>query len=91
MKIKRNENSTHSIYHENFFIYGTWQVTVVSVCIHCVFVQRLSSYGITVSELTGDHQLSKEQIVATQVSILRLVTHLLTLSKLEIHGKVVAI
>ena len=26
-------------------------------------------YGITVAELTGDHQLSKEQINATQVIV----------------------
>lgn len=32
------------------------------------FNKRLSSYGITVSELTGDHQLSKEQIEKSQVS-----------------------
>ena len=25
------------------------------------------SYGVTVAELTGDHQLSKEEIAATQV------------------------
>lgn len=31
--------------------------------------QRLSSYGVTVSELTGDHQLNKEQIAATQVIV----------------------
>eukprot|EP00794_Sanderia_malayensis_P005235 gene5235-5896_t len=33
------------------------------------FGKRLSSYGITVSELTGDHQLNKEQIDATQVIV----------------------
>jgi len=33
------------------------------------FSKRLSSYGITVSELTGDHQLNKEQIDATQVIV----------------------
>jgi len=32
-------------------------------------VQRLSSYGIQVDELTGDHQLNKEQIMATQVIV----------------------
>ena len=31
--------------------------------------QRLSSYGIHVDELTGDHQLNKEQIYATQVIV----------------------
>uniref|UniRef100_A0A8C7QQM5 U5 small nuclear ribonucleoprotein 200 kDa helicase n=1 Tax=Oncorhynchus mykiss TaxID=8022 RepID=A0A8C7QQM5_ONCMY len=30
---------------------------------------RLASYGITVSELTGDHQLCKEEINATQVIV----------------------
>eukprot|EP00112_Aurelia_sp_Birch-Aquarium-sp1_P011482 Seg2414.1 transcript_id=Seg2414.1/GoldUCD/mRNA.D3Y31 product="U5 small nuclear ribonucleoprotein 200 kDa helicase" protein_id=Seg2414.1/GoldUCD/D3Y31 len=33
------------------------------------FGKRLSSYGITVSELTGDHQLNKEQIDGTQVIV----------------------
>ena len=27
------------------------------------------SYGVTVSELTGDHQLNKEQIASTQVIV----------------------
>ncbi len=31
--------------------------------------QRLSSYGINVDELTGDHQLNKEQIQNTQVIV----------------------
>ncbi|KAG8221998.1 hypothetical protein J437_LFUL003378 [Ladona fulva] len=31
------------------------------------FSKRLSSYNLTVSELTGDHQLTREQIQATQV------------------------
>jgi len=38
------------------------------VIVKCV-VQRLSSYGIQVDELTGDHQLNKEQIMATQVIV----------------------
>lgn len=33
------------------------------------FSQRLASYGITVSELTGDHQLCKEEINATQIIV----------------------
>lgn len=33
------------------------------------FRKRLSSYGIQVDELTGDHQLNKEQIMATQVIV----------------------
>lgn len=33
------------------------------------FGKRLSSYNITVSELTGDHQLTREQIAATQVIV----------------------
>ena len=33
----------------------------------CLFTN--SSYGLVVSELTGDHQLSKEQITATQVIV----------------------
>lgn len=33
------------------------------------FTKRLSSYGLRVEELTGDHQLSKEQIMAAQVIV----------------------
>merc|ERR550534_1909042 len=33
------------------------------------FAKALISYGITVSELTGDHQLSKEKIDSTQVIV----------------------
>ncbi|XP_044135180.1 U5 small nuclear ribonucleoprotein 200 kDa helicase [Bufo gargarizans] len=33
------------------------------------FSKRLSSYGITVAELTGDHQLCKEEINATQIIV----------------------
>jgi len=32
-------------------------------------LQRLSSYNLTVSELTGDHQLTREQIQATQIIV----------------------
>ena len=32
-------------------------------------MQRLSTYGIKVAELTGDHQLNREQINATQVVV----------------------
>lgn len=36
----------------------------------CLFlIKRLASYGITVSELTGDHQLCKEEINATQIIV----------------------
>ena len=31
------------------------------------FSKRLACYNITVSELTGDHQLTREQIAASQV------------------------
>ena len=31
--------------------------------------QRLSSYGVAVNELTGDHQLNKEQIAGTQIIV----------------------
>lgn len=34
-----------------------------------IHLQRLSSYNLTVSELTGDHQLTREQIQATQVIV----------------------
>lgn len=33
------------------------------------FGNRLASYNITVSELTGDHQLTREQIAATQIIV----------------------
>ncbi|KAM7391571.1 hypothetical protein PAMP_022252 [Pampus punctatissimus] len=33
------------------------------------FSKRLASYGIVVSELTGDHQLCKEEINATQIIV----------------------
>lgn len=33
------------------------------------FSKRLASYNLTVSELTGDHQLSREQIEATQIIV----------------------
>lgn len=33
------------------------------------FGKRLASYNLTVSELTGDHQLSREQIAATQIIV----------------------
>ncbi|XP_011502445.1 PREDICTED: putative U5 small nuclear ribonucleoprotein 200 kDa helicase [Ceratosolen solmsi marchali] len=33
------------------------------------FGKRLTSYNLTVSELTGDHQLTREQIAATQVIV----------------------
>lgn len=33
------------------------------------FTKRLSTYGITVSELTGDHNLNKEQINSTQIIV----------------------
>lgn len=33
------------------------------------FGRRLSSYGLTVSELTGDHQLTREQIAGTQIIV----------------------
>ena len=32
------------------------------------FTQRLAAYGLNVGELTGDSQMSKEQIANTQVS-----------------------
>ena len=32
-------------------------------------MQRLSTYGIKVTELTGDHQLNREQINATQIVV----------------------
>ncbi|XP_065882563.1 U5 small nuclear ribonucleoprotein 200 kDa helicase-like [Dysidea avara] len=33
------------------------------------FTKRLAPYGITVGELTGDHQMNREQIEATQVIV----------------------
>ena len=34
------------------------------------FTERLKPFGLVVNELTGDHQLSKEQIYETQVIML---------------------
>lgn len=42
---------------------------ILVVYLLSVFSQRLASYGITVSELTGDHQLCKEEINATQIIV----------------------
>ena len=40
------------------------------ICVLLILIyQRLSSYGIVVEELTGDHQLNKEQIQGTQVIV----------------------
>lgn len=40
------------------------------VCMHThAHTQRLKSYNITVNELTGDHQLNKEQIAETQIIV----------------------
>ncbi|KAG8036648.1 hypothetical protein G9C98_003970 [Cotesia typhae] len=33
------------------------------------FGKKLASYGLTVSELTGDHQLTREQIAGTQIIV----------------------
>jgi len=41
----------------------------LSSAFYTVLYIDCSSYGLTVSELTGDHQLSKEQITATQVIV----------------------
>lgn len=40
-----------------------------SNCFFSTCLQRLATYGITVSELTGDHQLCKEEINATQIIV----------------------
>lgn len=41
-----------------------------SACLTCFpSFQRLATYGITVAELTGDHQLCKEEISATQIIV----------------------
>lgn len=41
-----------------------------STCLTCFpSFQRLATYGITVAELTGDHQLCKEEISATQIIV----------------------
>lgn len=44
-------------------------MAVISGDLPSSFPQRLASYGITVSELTGDHQLCKEEINATQIIV----------------------
>ena len=60
---------------------GSFRKVTCTICCHLigcftcligVFLfppQRLKSYGITVEELTGDHQLTKEQITATQIIV----------------------
>jgi len=46
------------------YIYVLSYIMLLNITLtHC------SSYGLVVSELTGDHQLSKEQITATQVIV----------------------
>lgn len=43
--------------------------SVLSYSCFFLLIKRLASYGITVSELTGDHQLCKEEINATQIIV----------------------
>ncbi len=47
-----------------FILEKVWSLKHFLLCL-----QRLASYGITVSELTGDHQLCKEEINATQIIV----------------------
>ena len=44
-------------------------ITVINIVL-LFWLQRLAPYGITVGELTGDHQMNREQIEATQVHII---------------------
>ena len=48
---------------------NSWCYTTALLGLQPVFSQRLNSYGVTVNELTGDHQLNKEQIAGTQVIV----------------------
>lgn len=46
-----------------------FQQLVVQIIYSCSILQRLASYNMTVSELTGDHQLTREQVAATQIIV----------------------
>lgn len=50
-------------------VVGNVHVNIKILSLSLSPLQRLSCYNITVSELTGDHQLTKEQIAATQVLV----------------------
>uniref|UniRef100_A0A673G541 BRR2 homolog n=1 Tax=Sinocyclocheilus rhinocerous TaxID=307959 RepID=A0A673G541_9TELE len=51
----------------NLYLFKIVKVLSLKHLLLCL--QRLASYGITVSELTGDHQLCKEEINATQIIV----------------------
>ena len=47
------------------FIHTVFGCVLIHTVLLCL--QRLAPYGITVGELTGDHQMNREQIEGTQV------------------------
>ena len=68
-EIGNNRNDDGTISTENFkIIYIAPMKALVSEMVGN-FSARLKSYGISVAELTGDSQLTKEQIASTQVIV----------------------
>lgn len=51
------------------FVYYFWSVVFLYWDAAIVFFQRLASYNLKVGELTGDHQMSKEQLAETQIIV----------------------
>jgi hypothetical protein len=54
--------------HHFVYVICSWRCCFCNYNI-LLLLQRLSSYNLTVSELTGDHQLTREQIQATQIIV----------------------
>ncbi|ESN94050.1 hypothetical protein HELRODRAFT_102998 [Helobdella robusta] len=68
-EIGKNINNDGTINTEKFkIIYIAPMKSLVQEMVGS-FRKRLSSYGIHVDELTGDHQLNKEQIMSTQIIV----------------------
>nr|CDS32519.1 expressed protein [Hymenolepis microstoma] len=68
-EIGQHINADGSINKDNFkIVYIAPMRSLVQEMVG-TFNKRLSSYGIKVDELTGDHQLSREQILETQVIV----------------------
>lgn len=57
------------MYIMQFFFTWPFEINCLFNCNILFLLQRLSSYNLTVSELTGDHQLTREQIQATQIIV----------------------
>jgi pre-mRNA-splicing helicase BRR2 len=68
-EIHKHTNEDGSINYDDFkVVYVAPMRSLVQEMV-ANFSKRLANYNITVSELTGDHQLTKEQIAATQVIV----------------------